>query len=227
MRALGLGLRAGEQVVPFGDGWLIRDKGGFTPCPWAFELAEFAAPAPGERVLDLGCGGGVLLCALAQVEPGVRAVGVELGPAVDQARRNLLLNAVPAVAVRGDVRALPVAPRAFDLVVSNPPFYPVTWGRESADAQVHAATHAVHGDVADFARAARDSLAPHGRAVFVYDSGQLPALLLALQAAGLRPRAARFLDDDRGRPARVLIAAHRGAGMAVDRASFAGPKEWV
>ncbi|MCA9541380.1 MAG: hypothetical protein KC620_20915, partial [Myxococcales bacterium] len=51
----------------------------------------------------------------------------------------------------------------------------------------------------------------------------LPALLLAFCGAGLTVKALRFLDDDRGRPARVLALAGRdGAGLILDRLPFAG-----
>jgi tRNA1(Val) A37 N6-methylase TrmN6 len=82
---------------------------------------------------------------------------------------------------------------------------------------VHASTHAVYGGVDHFAQAAAHALAPHGRVVFVFDAGQLPALLLAFSGAGLTVRAMRFLRDDRGNPARVLVLAGRdGGGLAVD-----------
>lgn len=223
VRAVARGVSVGreERVVPFGDGFLIRSRGGFEPCPWAFDLARFTPARPGDRVLDLGTGGGALLVALSQLYPALGPrLGLELDPAAcDQARRNALLSESAFAVVRGDVRDRPIAPRAFDLVVANPPFYPPGWGRESADARVHAATHALNGTVEDFAAAAAHALAPHGRSIFVFDSGQLAALLLGLGAAGLTARAARFLTDDRSLPTRVLVVAGRdGGGLQVDRA---------
>ncbi len=210
--------RAGEVVEAFGDGHLIRARRGFRPCRWAFDVARFAPARAGDRVLDLGCGVGVLLCALRQLHPDLGAcVGVEIDSAeVGRAARNL-----DGRVVRGDVRALPVAPRAFDLVLANPPFYPAGWGRSSRGRE--GATHALAGDVGDFAKAAEQALSPHGRVVFVYDAGHLTTLLLAFAGAGLTVRRLRFLDDDRRRPARVLALAGRdGGGLAVERLVFKG-----
>ncbi len=208
--------RQGEVVEAFGDAWLVRARRGFRPCRWAFDVARFTPARPGDRALDLGCGVGVLLCALRQLHPDIGpCVGVELDRAeASRATRNL-----GATIVRGDVRALPVAPRAFDLVLANPPFYPAGWGRTSRGRE--GATHALAGDVGDFARAAEGALAPHGRVVFVYDASHTAKLLLALAGAGLTTRRLRFLDDDRGRPARVLALAGRdGGGLAVERQVF-------
>ncbi len=218
---------AHEERVQFGDGHLIRNKRGFRPCPWAFDLARFAPIRSTDRVLDLGCGGGVLLAAVGQVHgPTTLRIGVELDPdAVHQARRNLAMDAYgPAGVIRADVRSLPLRPQ-FQVVISNPPFYPAGWGRQSADRATAASTHALHGDVGHFMTAAAAALVPGGQVVVVYDAGQLSHLLLAMADAKLTPRRLRLLDDDRGKPARALVLAGRdGAGLAVERQAFAPTK---
>ncbi len=61
------------------------------PEPWAWERRRavlLGAVAPGERVLDLGCGGGRFVAALR--DAGAEPVGVELAEAaLERARRNV------------------------------------------------------------------------------------------------------------------------------------------
>ena len=153
------------------------------------------------------------LCALAV---SVQAQVVELRATLSAQQE---VPATSSAATGSAIMLYDVGTNTFDLVVSNPPFYTRGWGRESADARVHASTHAVNGGIEDFTRAAAHALSPHGRVVFVFDAGQMPALLLAFHAAGLTLRAAQFLFDDRGLPARVLVLAGRdGGGLAVSRA---------
>ena len=81
-----------------------------------------------ERVLDLGCGRGAVLLAVAKLLPSGRAVGVDIWSTSDQSgnsaeatERNAKAEGVAdRVEVRsGDVRALPFPEASFDLVVSS------------------------------------------------------------------------------------------------------------
>ncbi len=88
------------------------------------------APAPGETLLDVGCGTGVLLAAV-QAIPGIHAVGADLSPemlGVAHARvapSRLTPSLVGAgaratiILVAADAAALPFGGAAFDAVVSN------------------------------------------------------------------------------------------------------------
>jgi SAM-dependent methyltransferase len=84
---------------------------------WAPRVADAAGIRPGDQVLDVACGTGVLArAAAARAGPGGRVAGLDLDPAMlaVAARRS------PAVRwQRGRAEALPFADRVFDAVVSQ------------------------------------------------------------------------------------------------------------
>jgi SAM-dependent methyltransferase len=88
-----------------GRNWVERqDQFDASNATWADLLLETAAPAPGERVLDVGCGcGATTLAAARATGPGGQAVGADLsapmlGVARARAERAGLANARFAVA---------------------------------------------------------------------------------------------------------------------------------
>ncbi len=82
-----------------------------------------------ERVLDVGCGRGLLLVGAAtRLAPGARAIGIDLWQAADLAgnRHSATLENASLAGVRdrvevvtGDMRAIPLATESVDLVVSS------------------------------------------------------------------------------------------------------------
>ena len=72
----------------------------------------------GKRVLEIGCGRGVGLVALAAVCQPALLVGLDGDPALlDVARRRLAWRGVDAALVHGDARQMPFPDGSFDVVV--------------------------------------------------------------------------------------------------------------
>jgi SAM-dependent methyltransferase len=84
--------------------------------------SSFAALVPGERVLDVGCGGGLdALVAALSVLPDGEVVGVDLTPEMIQ-RANEARAQLPAAHVRfvrANAERLPFPDGAFDVALSN------------------------------------------------------------------------------------------------------------
>jgi tRNA1(Val) A37 N6-methylase TrmN6 len=142
-------------------------------------LAAAVPGAPGERVLDLGCGAGAAaLCLLARV-PGAAVVGLELQPDLAAlARHNAAANAADFAVAVGDVAAPPAdLGSGFDRVMLNPPFRP-----ENADASPRAAKDLANREAATPLAAWLDlalaRLRPGGTLTLIH----LPARLGEIQA---------------------------------------------
>jgi SAM-dependent methyltransferase len=100
------------------EGWSI-----FTPAEAgttipAFELVRFATVAPGERVLDVACGTGVVAISAARV--GAEVEGLDLTPVLlERARQHATLAGLQIQFREGDVEALPYPDASFDVVLSQ------------------------------------------------------------------------------------------------------------
>jgi ubiquinone/menaquinone biosynthesis C-methylase UbiE len=86
------------------------------------EYLDLLRLAPGQRVLDVGCGSGVVTRDIARrVAPGGQAVGVDASPGFLRVARELADEAGLGTTVElheGDVRSLPFGDRVFDAVVA-------------------------------------------------------------------------------------------------------------
>jgi SAM-dependent methyltransferase len=89
----------------------------FTTEP-AARLVRFAGVRPGDRVLDVACGTGVV--AVTAAVRGAAVTGLDLTPELlDVARDNARIAAVEIAWREGDAENLPFAPNSFDVVISQ------------------------------------------------------------------------------------------------------------
>ncbi len=83
-------------------------------------IARLADVDAGEAVLDLGCGTGTLLRALAARQPAAHYTGLDPDPRVlAAARRRLPAEAGEVTLIRGYAQHLPLSDSTFDLVIST------------------------------------------------------------------------------------------------------------
>ena len=84
----------------------------------AAQLVKFAQVGQGERVLDVGCGTGVV--AITAAQRGAKVSGLDLTPELlERARENARIAKVNVDFIEGDAEALPYPDASFDVVLSQ------------------------------------------------------------------------------------------------------------
>lgn len=193
---------------------IIQKKRGYRFSVDAPLLADFIRTRPGEELLEVGTGCGVIALLLS-LKPFRSLLALEVQPGLaDLARRNVALNGLTdriAVA-EGDIRAF--APgRRFDVVFSNPPYVRARAGHLSRSPQRSAAKHELAGTIFDIMRRTREFLQEDGRAYFIFPERRRQDLMTAATAADLGLRALRPVRPRAAEAANlVLVELAPGAG---------------
>lgn len=180
-------------------------------------LIAFAYPQKTVQLaIDLGAGCGVVGLGLLVTGRALRVVGVEIQERLaDMALANALRNGFEKAyeMERSDVReaSLPSLGKA-DLVVCNPPFWPVWEGRMPPDEERRIARHEVLGSLGDWIHGARRVLHPtRGRLCIVYPARRVDELLVCMHKHGMSGTRLRFVFSMPRKPAeQVLLEARLG-----------------
>ncbi|HIS02486.1 MAG TPA: methyltransferase [Candidatus Pullichristensenella avicola] len=184
-------------------------------------LADFAAPRPRTRAVDLGCGSGAIAMLMAAHQPLLTVDAVEIQPDIaDMARRSALYNHLDA-RVRvfaADMRASHtlLGCGVYDLAVCNPPY-----GREGAalpsrNEGVRLARHECGLTPAGVAESAARLLKNGGRLCVIYPAPRALEMMRAMEDARLAPKRVRTVHGMPERaPKFVLIDAVKGGGSGL------------
>lgn len=166
----------------------------------ALALGRFATVKPGWRVCDLGTGSGALLLLLAGRAEGLSLTGVELDPLSAQtARKNLAANALVGTVLRDDLRGVPLPAGGFDLVISNPPYFPAGSGKSGGPAREESCT--LDELCATAGRLVRNG----GRFALCHRPERLVDLLCSLRGHGLEPKRMELVTHGPGHPPSLVL----------------------
>lgn len=188
----------------------------FRLCTDSVLLSDFVRTRGAERGIDLGCGSGILPLLLAQKNEKLRMTGLELLPeAAAAARENFSVNGLSErCAVReGDIRLHRelFTAGSFDLVVSNPPYFPAGSGAASPRADRAAARSEESCSMEELCEAAAWLLRTGGSFCLVHRPERLSELCVRLSAHGLEPKRLRFVcPRPEAAPSLLLLEARRG-----------------
>ena len=211
-------VRQNERLDDLQNGYfLIQDPARFCFGMDAVLLSSFACVKPGENVLDLGTGTGilpVLLCAKTQGGP---FTGVEIQEElVDMAARSAAYNNLTGRIrfVHGNIQeaAALFGAASFRVVVCNPPYMRSGHGLQNGKDSVSIARHEVFCSLEDVIREGAAVLKEKGRFYMVHRPFRLAEIIRLMCQYRLEPKRLRLVYPFADRePNMVLIEGVKGA----------------
>ncbi len=204
---------------------IIQDTGRFCFGMDAVLLSGFAKAKPGEIVLDMCTGTGILPLLMSAKTEAKHFSALEIQEeSADMARRSVAMNSLEDKIdiVTGDVKvASRIFGRAsFDVVTVNPPYMTAGHGETNPDDAKRIARHEILCTLEDVVREAAAVLKTNGRLYMVHKPFRLAEIFATMQKYKLEPKELRvvypYVDKE---PNMVLIAATKGgkSGITVDK----------
>lgn len=192
-----------EQLGPYTLSW---PEGVFPLGGDALALGEFAAVKPRWQVCDLGTGSGALLLLLLHREPSLVLHGIDRDALSAQtAGENLQRNGLSGTILCGDLREAPFSAGQFDLVISNPPYFPVGSGHDAGPFRSE-----TFCTLEELCKSAARLLKNGGRFTLCHRPERLADVMCALRAHGLEPKRIKLVSHSpRHAPSLLLVEAVR------------------
>lgn len=212
-------IKTGERVDDLQRNGLqiIQDESEFCFGMDAVLLSGFASVKPGERVIDLGTGNGILPLLLSAKTEASQITGLELDETTcDMAVRSVKLNGLEEkINIDcGDIRSASekYGASSFDVVVSNPPYMTAGHGLTNPDPRKAIARHEVKCTLEELIRETTRLLVSNGRCYFVHRPFRLVDLFALMRKYKLEPKTMRLVHPfSDAEPNMVLVEGIRNS----------------
>ena len=218
-----LTLKQGERVEDLGrKGYrIIQNKNGFCFGSDAVLLSSFASVKPGERVLDIGTGTGIIPILMEAKNDCGSYVGLDIQKqSIEMATRSVALNGLEE---KIHMECLDVKEAAeffgaasFQVVTTNPPYMTEHHGITNMEEPKAIARHELKCTLEDILRNASKVLKDHGRFYMVHRPFRLTEIMCKCVKYKLEPKRIRFVHARVDKePTMVLIECLKGGNSRV------------
>lgn len=189
---------------------IIQKRDGYRFSIDAVILARLAPVAPGDRVIDLGTGCGIIPLILAATTQAEEIIGVEIQEELAElALRNVRLNGLSEVISiqKEDLKNLPslYPPGFFDLIITNPPFRKLKTGRLNPQEQKTIARHEIAISLREMLNVAFTLLQAQGKLFLIYPAFRLVDLFFEMRRCSLEPKTIQCVHSHIDTPAKMVL----------------------
>ena len=210
-------IRENERLDDLQNGYmLIQDPSQFCFGIDAVLLSWFAKVKPGEKVLEMGTGTGIVPILLKARYPQGKYTGLEIQEeSADMARRSVAYNHLEKdIAITlGDIKEASgiYGSSVFDVVVSNPPYMIGSHGLTGGNQAKTIARHETLCTLEDLLEQSAKVLRPRGRFYMVHRPFRLAEILSSMVQHKIEPKRMRLVHPYADKePNLVLIEGMRG-----------------
>lgn len=198
-----------------------QDRSGYRFSIDAVLLAGHVNPHPGDNILDLGTGCGIIPLILAYRNPDIKVYGVEVQEelakiAAVNVKENQMEDQITILCkdmkeLKHDMISGPV-----NLVVSNPPYRKAKSGRINPHQQRAIARHEIKASLSDVVESARRMLSLGGRFVSVYPAERMTDILTQMRLSSIEPKFLRMIHSGWDTEAKlILVEGVKGGGVGI------------
>lgn len=179
-------------------------------------LSSYAKAKGGLRIIDLGCGNGVIPILLSAKTKAKEIVGLEIQEeSVSLARRSVELNGLTdrVKIVQGDIKeaANIFGNSSFDVVTTNPPYMNSGCGLTNDASAMTIARHEVLVSLEDIISQSARMLRPGGNFFMIHRPHRLTDIMALMREYKIEPKRMRMVHPYADKePTMVLIEGNRG-----------------
>ena len=212
-------IRPGERLddLQIGGLELIQDPEKFCFGVDAVFLSDFVRVRPGESVLDLGTGNGIIPVLLSAKTEARHITGLEIqADTAEMARRSVAHNHLEdrIDIVTGEIKeaAELFRPAFFDVITTNPPYMLADHGIRNPDDAKAVARHEILCTLDDILRESMRLMQDKSRFYMIHRPFRLTEIMIKMHEYKIEPKRIRFIHPYIDKePTMVLIEGVRGA----------------
>ncbi|RLB87390.1 MAG: SAM-dependent methyltransferase [Deltaproteobacteria bacterium] len=183
-----------------------------------FILAAHIQPKGFQKIIDIGCGCGIITLILAARHPGIKIKGVEIQNELARfARENVMNNGLKNAIhiMHENIKNIDVSDinGKADIIVSNPPYKKKDTGRLNPNSQKAIARHEIFLDIDLLFLCSKKLLNSKGRLYIIFPAQRLSDLVLTMERYKFIPDFIRFVHIKKNTAARrVILCATKNHG---------------